>query len=512
MEFKIMREAVAINETVYEGSMEQPVDCDITLPDYCQDILRILKCQMIPRIGGYQIVGDRLTIEGSALIRLIYASEKNNSIHCYEFLSPFSRAVDLQDIPDNPSVRIKTCVEYVNCRAISPRRTDVHGAMSIKVKICARKDEELLVNVDEPGVQLKKKNIQVSSLTGDAQRQFTINEVLEIGSSKPAVQNIIRCEGVALLQEHKMVTNKLLIRGELLIRTLYSSDVDNSNLEVIEHSAPISQIIDIDGLGEDSECDIRMDLLSIDLQPKADAYGENRLFEITAKINASVLAAKTIEMPVITDAYSLNYDLNVQSRQTNLERLVEVFRENTLCRKTIDAGSGGISSLIDIWCSDINSTASQEGSEIRIKGDATVCLLCLDREGNAAYIERSLEFNFDRELKSPNIQMKCEPNAFVVATDYNISGDDKIDVRLEIKIEAAVFAVESGSFICNLEADNKRPKNASNAALTIYYADAGESVWDIARKYNTTVEAVVEENELKEDSISDCMMILIPGV
>jgi hypothetical protein len=45
MELSITRQPVAINETVLDTSVEQSVECDVLLPDYCPDILRILTCQ-----------------------------------------------------------------------------------------------------------------------------------------------------------------------------------------------------------------------------------------------------------------------------------------------------------------------------------------------------------------------------------------------------------------------------------------------------------------------------------
>ena len=52
MDYMLNREALAAGEVLYDGSQEQPVDLDISLPDYCPDIQRILKCQVYPRITG----------------------------------------------------------------------------------------------------------------------------------------------------------------------------------------------------------------------------------------------------------------------------------------------------------------------------------------------------------------------------------------------------------------------------------------------------------------------------
>ena len=49
-------------------------------------------------------------------------------------------------------------------------------------------------------------------------------------------------------------------------------------------------------------------------------------------------------------------------------------------------------------------------------------------------------------------------------------------------------------------------------ALKIYYADEGEGVWDIAKRYNTSVEAIMEENELEGEVLEQRGMLLIPIV
>ena len=44
----------------------------------------------------------------------------------------------------------------------------------------------------------------------------------------------------------------------------------------------------------------------------------------------------------------------------------------------------------------------------------------------------------------------------------------------------------------------------------IYYASDGEKIWDIARKYYTSVNAIKSENDIEEDVIQTDGMILIP--
>ena len=59
--------------------------------------------------------------------------------------------------------------------------------------------------------------------------------------------------------------------------------------------------------------------------------------------------------------------------------------------------------------------------------------------------------------------------------------------------------------------DEEKPKEKDKtAALTIYYADNGEELWDIAKKYGTSVEKIKTENEIDSDKIQNKNMLFIP--
>ena len=86
-------------------------------------------------------------------------------------------------------------------------------------------------------------------------------------------------------------------------------------------------------------------------------------------------------------------------------------------------------------------------------------------------------------------------------------------MRCELKIDISVFSTMGDHLISELEIDEEAPKKTDNrASLTIYYADRGERIWDIAKKYNTSVIAVLEENGLENDEVEDRGMLLIPMV
>lgn len=511
MNYKLLHQTAALNETVYDGSVEQSLDCDLTLPDYCPVIQRILKCRVTPQISAYQFVGDRLTVDGCAQIRLYYSDEGNKCVRCYEYSLPYSKSVDMNNINENACISVSADMQYVNCRAVSQRRVDIHGAFSIKIKITVLHSEEFIVGVEGGGMELQKKPMTISSISGEIRRQFSISEVLEVGASKPAVQQIIRSSATAILRDYKVITNKLLVKGELLVKTLYSADSTESALETMENSIPISQIIDMEGVDDTSTCDVRLSVLSFELQTKADSSGEIRLIEAAAKVSAGICAAKNISIDCITDAYSTQFEMQLQRKAFTFERLAETFRDTALCRKTVEIGS--VSSILDVWCDSISPSVLQEENAVVIRGNAVVSMFAISTDGSPMYVERTLDFEYKRELKISGEAVRCNPNVNIVGADYSLNGSQNLDVRLEISVDASVFVTESCSLISGVEVDENTLKNSSGAAaLTIYFAESGERIWNIARSYNTTVSAIMEENELKEEVVREKCMLLIPCV
>ncbi len=510
MDLKITKEAVCINEIIYEGSVEQAIDSDVTLPDYCPDILRVLKCTIMPRINSTQTAGDRITVDGSALLRAIYVAE-NGKVHCYEQSVPFSKSIEQMGLDGNPCVNVKIKTEYLNCRAVSQRRLDIHGALCINFTVISKKPREILCEADGAGIQTKKKTVEISNAIGGTNRSFPLSDVVDIGASKPPIAQIIRANAYAIASETKIINNKVMVKGELIINTMYCSDTSDSSLETIETSLPISQVIELVGITEDCNTDLRLELSSLDVIPKTDSSGTMRLLDISAKVDAVLNASKTMIIPIIVDAYSTQYDIETESKMTDCKRLIDNFTETNLCRASIDVSGAEIKQVLDMWCSDITSSAHQNDGELIIRGTINVCMLVCDNDDQIGYIERQIDYEHLKSICDAE-RIECDPCVTVCASSFVIGAGDSIDVRIEIKIQACVFEVVSNRMIDSINVNEEQGKKKTKPSLTIYFSQGGENIWDIARKYNTTVEAIMRENSLTEDMVSEKAMLLIPGI
>lgn len=510
MEFNVLKQPVCVNELIYEGSVEQAVDSDITLPDYCPDIQRILKCTLTPRIASTAVSGDRITVDGAALVRIIYVCDAGR-IRCFEQNLPFSKHVEAKNLTADACARVRAKTEYVNCRAVSQRRADVHGSLSLAIRASVTQTEELIDTAEGCGVELRKKTLLTSSVAGCTERAFTVSEVMEIGASNPAISQIINASASTSVQEIKVINNKILLKGELSVKTTYCSEDADDMLEKITHSIPISQIIEADGIDDTCRTDLRLEVTSLETVPKCDTDGDMRLLDIIARISAYVCATREVEAPVITDAYSTKYELTAEKRVMEFSTLLENFTDTALCRGSLDISSSGVSSVLDLWCSDITTNAVKREELLVVSGTITICMLILDGDSVPGYLERQVDYEYTRRTDCGDKNIQCDPNVSATAVDYVMGAGDKLDTRIELSITASVSSLTEDKVIVSIQPDEDNPKKNPAAALTIYFCDVGENVWNIARKYNTTVSAIMAENELAEETVAEKRMLLIPG-
>ncbi|MDR1564201.1 MAG: DUF3794 domain-containing protein [Oscillospiraceae bacterium] len=509
MECKLIQTEVNVNEIVYEGSAEQSIDLDIVLPDYCPDIGKILKCQVVPSILAKDISGDTLNVEGNAAIRIFYADDEKRCLRSFEQEFPFSTSLNVKNVGESASAFVKAKADYVNCRAVSQRKLDIHGAVTVKAAITNSQPQELISDVCGAGINLKKQTVPISSLVNAVQQQFGVSETLEIGSAKPPIGSIVRSDAVVFPTEYKAIANKLILKGEAIVRALYRSDLDETQFETLEFNIPVNQFIDVPGLEDTSACDVALEAAYLKLTPKTDNDGEYKMVGLDLRIGSTVKAYDDQEVSLISDAYSTEYELIVDSRPVHLEKLIKNVSDNYIVRDTQEFAGALVKSVTDIWCdlSDLNSKV-QDG-KLSVKGNVNFNILAEDEDNEPIFVERLSPFEYECPAGDASAA-KAEARAQIASAGFSFAGDNKLDLKAEVKLNAPVYSVTDIRSINQITPDESQVKALTQQpALNIYYADKGEALWDIARKHNSSVDKIKEENELTDDTLGEDKMLLI---
>ncbi len=512
MDYTLSKKTMSLSETVFEGSLEQPIDLDFTLPDYCPDIQKILKCQVYPKVYTRNISGDRLEIDGASTVKVLYVDSLRNAVRTSEHTIPFSCSFNLKTLPQNALILTSTKPEYINCRALTPRRLDIHGAFTMCAKVVCKIEKEIFYGVENEDAQVNSKSLQVSAVTGFSQHFFTISQDIEISENDKQLETLLRSDVKTIVRECKTITNKMMLKCDVNLNILYLSDIDNGTTDVLDYTLPINQIIDVEQAEEISQTSLTLDILNYDIRIRND-LSENTIITLEAKLCATALMHEDEEISVLTDAYSTIYDLDLIYNQLSLTKIHSIISDSCIAKETLEISSNSINKILDLWCEQATCKTMIENSQMILNGKVNICILACDSENVPFYTERTIDFTYPLSSITQIQNLTALGSAFATSISYRLNGSNNIDVRAEIKLDIIVQENISIRCINSVSADEEHlRKKDDTVALTLYYADDNEKIWDIARDYCVCCDNIKKENELIDDIIIGDKMILIPYI
>lgn len=506
MEQKVLKTQVFTNDIIFNESAELPVDVDFMLPDYCPDIVKILKCRAQPMLVSKNVNGGAVGLDGTVAITLLY-SDADNKICSYEHQFPFSKTFETGCDCNGANLSCKMKCEYINCRAVTGRKVDIHGAAGIYMNMVKRKCNDIIADFDDPIVELRRGSIPATTPMGTVEKYIVLEEAIEIGQGHPPVRALIRHEAQACVRESKLLNEKNIVRGELCVSVLYCPP--EGAPQRVKAQIPFSQLLEMPGVTDQCTCDTHVEIACIDIKPRTSATGETRSFLLNAKLLVSTAACCDLDVDVVLDAYSRKYEADIKRNEIGFQKISNNIDNSCQCKATLDFSEGVLAEIVDIWC-DVQSVSTRvDAGKLNINGTVLANIIAYDEKGIPFFHEKTVDFKCDFPLEEQG-NISCDPQIEVRACSYTLTGSGSMELRLELGVRTAVYVTRAVSLLSDLGVDeNKLLKENDRGAMTVYFASAGESVWDIARRYRAGVEDIKQINSVDE-YINEDKMILVP--
>ena len=505
MDFQVQKQALCSCCVLREAKAEQPVDCDITLPDYCGDVKSILNCSIEPYLTSGGASGSRISAQGNAVVRLVYWGE-NDRIVCFEQTVPLSKSVEMSGLPQDAACRITAKTDYVNCRAVNPRRVDVHGCVTVWFTAFGKEKTEVLTDAPTDGVFLKREAFQTCDFTGCSSKLFEMSEPITVPPEKEAVRGVIHAEAIPTVKDTKAVNGKVLVRGDVRVSLCYGGE--NGRVERLEHTLPINQIAEVEGVTDTSLCDVRLSVTSLDAPFKADANGELRQADLAVTLRADVFAYQTVSVNAAADAYAVNDSLALQPVSAAACTLREAVDELFVVSCRLDFAEAPPAEVLDAWCDGVTGLFDETKPQFEVCGALSLCVLYRDEEGKPQLAHRSCDYRIQKELTAQTGRLVFDPWLCVNALELSGSGAG-VQGRAQLHLCGCLFEKTQRKVIAQLQPD-AGVEVAPVAAITVYFSAGGEEIWEIAKRYRTSCEAIRQRNHLSGERIENDGVLIIP--
>lgn len=506
MEYSPENRCLRMPVTVLDTVAEQLADVDLTLPDYCPDIKKILKCSLTPKLQSKSLSGGQLRVDGFCVVNVLYVEGDHDTIRCCEQSVNFSQSFSLRDTPETYAVLTATKPEYINCRALSPRRLVMHGAFSLYVKVLAT--ESVSLYTPPENLQVLERRLDCADLQAFCQEQFTVSEEIS-AADKPPVEAILHTSVTAGVNDVKAVTGKLMINGELNLRMFYLCDVETGETAKLEYLLPFNQIIDCEGVDENTHNLLGCEVMSYDVRLKNDVMSEKPLIILDAKLCMTGEGYASREETLICDAYSTDYVCVPQF--DNLRAVTEVHpvAEGFMEKLTMRVDSGRIAKILDIYADSLMLNAAAIDGGVKVSGKINLCMLALDEKNVPLFVERSCDYEH-RLASADGCDSLTFGKARAAGLSYRLADDNTAEIRMELKITGGAMKNETVRVVTEVEIAEDQPIASDNCTLTLYYAGEGENLWSIAKAHNTRLDLLMQENNRDTIELDSAQMLLIP--
>ena len=516
MDLKISRETIPAAVSIYDGIQEQPVELDYILPDYYPDIFRLVRCEVKPVITGWTVSGDKLSYELRCDISILYCGEGDSVLRSVTQTQSFQKTVELGSECASPEVRLTPKTDHINFRAVNKRRLDLRGAVSVKASVTCQSQQEVISDVSGMNMQLRRVPMRFAAKKLTADKQLRVSEETELSAAQPSVINIISSRCAVKDCEQKLSSGKLLAKGELKVDVLYSCEKDGSgSVEPMSFTLPYSQIIDIDGIDESFVCRITPEIITCEVTAAAGKTGENRALRCEAELRLMCRAVKNTEVMIGTDAYSTVYPCSVELTGIHAEQLPAEYSEGFRHTAKLAEGDSVPETIYSVWCTpkNINTRTGDDGKSVVISGMLTYSMTVRDSAGMISMPDKDEAFEETIDIGDDISGASVSTEISTKEVSYNISSEGVLTAKADISADISVSGSASLKAVTAVSVDDTtRKERDGDYAIKLYFGVPGEDVWDIAKRYSTSVSAIMEENELEGDRLEDGGMLLIPIV
>ena len=512
MELKVFRDVLPAAGADCTAKAELPLETELLISDYLPPVQRIVKCFAKPVVLQKQLAPGRLTLEGYLRCTVYYQGEEGAGLCQTEQKLPFTKALEL---PSFAATAWTACVEgqteYLNCRAVNPRRIEVRGAYGLVVSVHAQLSTEVITALSEGGIEQKPVTLAGVRRAATLEKLVTIEGALTFPKPPAAILDIT---GTAEVRELKRMQGKAVAKGVLHVLCGWRAEGDAA-LRSQTADLPFNQILDADGLSEDCRC------LCV-LEPVGFAAAEGETTEdgaasttLTATAMLRLSGWRPYQLQCVADAFSTRFETTLTPQTLATESLLCALDETTVLRGSgplPDAGAHILACFASFGPVSLIRDGRQEGRAV-LTARAVVSAFAENTLGEMECYEKALDYALPLPADLPP-DTDAYPECWLSVQDLQCAGaGGALDVSLTVRAEGAVLARQTASLVGAVELGDPLAPADPEVSLRICYAQPGEELFAIARRYHVSPGQMLAANDLPDTTarLDEARRLLVPG-
>lgn len=507
MAIKLQKEHIKLSEVLCSQYCQTTIENDIIVPDIKPDLLKILQVSSDVVVNQKNIQTDKVYIQGIIRLNILYLPDNDSAgnIHSIISVQDFSHSVDVKGAKPGMNLTVEAECEMPEHTLVNSRKLNVRNKIGLGIKITVPSEIDVASFVDgDEQIQVKETHMKICNAHSDTERDIIIREQLEVPAGKPDIAEILKLTAKPMASELRILNDKVALKGETKICTLYCSDDDSSPVQFMEHILPFSEVLEIEGLCEGMIGEIDFCVKDIYFEIRPDNDGDKRVLGIEITLCAFVKASEVIEFDALRDAYGIKRPLVLGKANYNLEQLIENCFTQSSQKEFISVPDYMPDIYLVFDCSAVPNieNITIENGCVTVSGFLNTNILYLAHDSSMPVASFNHTTLFSHTFDVQNIQKNsvCDAKADIEHLSYTINGARGLELRIVVAISLKAVNPNSTELICEMDWSEETDTEAPPSAV-VYFVQKGDTLWDIAKRYRTTPDAIISDNGPEKDLI-----------
>lgn len=498
MDTTLQTNTIACYKKGYTSVLTAEETGETVVPDRMPDIGMIANTGACVLLRSKEATDGNVTMQGEIQVSVLYIPDGEAGLRALSLSLPCTAVFDAPEITQDcvPVGTMRVCA--VEARLLNPRKILVKAEVTTEL-VCYVPDTAGYckggAGTSGSPVQLHCAAAKFSTVAAVCERTFIVTDEYALPSAA-AGGEVVRKNAQFRVEDVKTIANKLIVKGTVLSEVLYATET--GTIETVSFGTAFSQIVETDS--EDISPDAKVLLMPTGLYYEI-INGENGpalSVELHGVCQAAAMAQHEIEF--VSDAFSNRCACDVEYSPLHVITQNRVSTQRETVRDTVPCKSA-VSQVRFATCTVGRVTVT--GDTVNVKVDVELCVGY--ESGVDDCVSRRMEVNFQGDGEAPATLSADN----VRCTDvYAVPSGNGAEIRFAVEADLRTETVCDLETVSAIHLDEERPCTQERPSLTV--VRAGGPLWDLARKYGSTVDLIRKLNELEDDTVPAGSVLFVP--
>ncbi|NLJ41572.1 MAG: DUF3794 domain-containing protein [Clostridiales bacterium] len=502
MTIEYEKKLLKVDQPLEEVVFQHLAEGELVIPEGKPDIAKILDLATFAYVTGKEVVQDKVMVEGIIRYNLLYiAVGDNSSVVQAEDEMGFTLYVDIEGAKPRMIAQVSLELEHIDWHIENSRTLNLKAVLNIGCKVRQLLQLEVIKDfVDQEAVQALMEPIKLTASGGIGSSQTIIREDVEIPDDMPSATSVLRKEANARVLEKKVIDNRIIIQGEADLKILYETDEPQDPIQLLQYQIPFAHFVEVQGAYQGMDCDARALTQELDISMRQDVVGDTRVLAIDMILFLEGEVFEFYEGDIVVDAYSPGLKLDL--KREKIKQIYQAGKDQaqSIIKENIEIGEN-MPPVANVLYSDAKPLVTDyhiSQGQVIVDGALTGLVFYKPEDEGLPVnsVQVDIPFTQTIEIEGISEDMDCTCNATVLYISHTQVSPTEIELKVTLLVQVEAEAIREKEVLLDVEVVEGDQREDSG--VYIYFVQPGDSLWSVAKKYNTTISSILKFNDLED--------------